>query len=531
VVVSPGVARQADLVRALQQPGVLEPGAAAVRLIETHLSYVLLTGRYAYKLKKAVDLGFADFESLEARRQDCEREVRLNSRLAGNLYLGVVSITGTIDDPAVDGSGPPLDFAVKMREFPQEALFSRRLADRRLTEEEIDALADEVAEFHARAHVVSSRDFFGAPPALLGLATDNFTAIRPLLESAADLNELDEVAGWTAREFRARAETMRRRRRAGFVRDCHGDLHLNNVALVDGRVVVFDCLEFSDAMRCLDVLAEVAFTMMDLADRGRADWGWRFLNRYLERTGDYDGISVLPFYLVYRSMVRAKVALLRRAQTDAPEARARLLEEYRGYCELARRFTRRLRPTLTIMHGFSGAGKTVVSGRLAERAGAVRLRSDIERKRAFGRHPLSHERVDVGAGLYSGEATRQTYRRLHELARTVLLTGYPVIVDAAFLSRWQRDLLKALAREHGVPFHIVSVSADERTLRQRVVQRQEDGRDASDAGTAVLAHQLQVADRLGADELQAVVAVNGRERTDVVLGRLQMASWPSPAVA
>ena len=328
-------ANQARLLAALSRPAVFGPGCTHVERLETHISYVLLTGQHAYKIKKPVALGFLDFTTLAARRFFCEEELRLNQRLAPALYLDVVPITGSVDAPVLGGDGPALEYAVKMREFPQDALASQILARHELSPADIDALAARVAAFHGASGVAPRDGMFGSPDEILRVARQNFAQIRPHLTTAEERDELEELRAWTEHEHAARRDAFLRRRKEGFVRECHGDLHLNNIARVDGELIIFDCIEFNESMRWIDVMSEVAFTVMDLHYRGRADLARRFLNAYLERTGGYAGVAVLRFYLVYRALVRAKIARLRAAQLQGG-GRLALLAEYRAHMTLAR---------------------------------------------------------------------------------------------------------------------------------------------------------------------------------------------------
>jgi hypothetical protein len=258
-------------------------------------------------------------------------------------------------------------------------------------------------------------------------------------------------------------------------------------------------------MRWVDVMSEVAFTVMDLEDRRRADLAHRFLNAYLERTGDYAGLAVLRFYLVYRALVRAKIARLRAAQLEAGAASRALHAEYRGYVNLARRYARPPRPGLVITHGLSGCGKTTLSQALLETIGAVRIRSDVERKRMHDVRVVEKAGTGIESGLYTRMATGATYERLRTRARAVLMAGRIALVDATFLQRWQRDLFCTLAAELGIPFVIFAFAAKEATLRERVARRHLEGRDASDADLAVLAHQIAAREPLAEDELPFVV--------------------------
>jgi aminoglycoside phosphotransferase family enzyme/predicted kinase len=496
---------QARLVAALANPARFGPACTSVTVLETHISYVLLTGKHAYKLKKAVDLGFLDFTTLASRRFFCEQELRLNRRLAPELYLDVVAITGTIDEPVIDGKGPVLEYAVKMREFPQDALASRVLDRNELGVAGIDMLAAKVAAFHATSQKAAADSTFGAPETILRAALANCKSLLAGAASPAERRTIEALHTWTEREHAARNAAFRGRREGGFVRECHGDLHLGNIAVIDGEVTIFDCIEFNEQMRWIDVMSEVAFTAMDLQDRGHAELAHRFVNAYLEITGDYAGLSVLRFYLVYRALVRAKIALLRAIQLPPGEARAPLYAERDGYLRLAEAYARSPEPAILITHGITGCGKTTLSQALLEQIGAIRIRTDVERKRLHGLAPTARSDAATARMLYGADATRRTYDHVLHLAASVAAAGFVAIVDGTFLRRWQRDRFRRLAAELGIPFVIVAFSASEGVLRRRVAERARRGTDASDADVAVLEHQLGVRQSFGADEVGDIV--------------------------
>jgi aminoglycoside phosphotransferase family enzyme/predicted kinase len=507
----PPATDQARLVAALVR-GFDAGGVAPTRVLETHISYVLLTGAHAYKIKKAVEFAFVDYRTLEARRVFCEREVKLNRRLAPALYVDVVRITGTEQAPVLDGEGPAIEYAVKMREFPQHALASALLEHGELGAADIDALAKTVADFHQAIDVAAPIDGHGTPAGILRLALQNVAEIDWLAGTASGRHQVAELRGWTEREYWLRHDVLQRRLERGFVRECHGDLHLGNIARVDGELVVFDGIEFNDELRWIDTMSEIAFTVMDLEHRGRADLAHRFQNAYLEHTGDYAGLGVLSFYLVYRALVRAKVALLRAAQEErsvagvSREGATSMSHVARGYLTLAARHAGTPQTALIVTCGLSGSGKTTLSQAMLEAMGAVRVRSDVERKRIRGVAPLERVRAGVDAALYSPEVTASTYARLRDLARAIVGGGRIAIVDASFLRRSQRESFRALAAELGVPFVLLALEADEATLRRRIADRAAKGTDASDADLAVLAHQVATREPLTADERsQAVV--------------------------
>jgi len=512
------------LVQRLCEPSRYPHPTAPVELIETHISWVLLAGEYAYKLKKPVDLGFLDFSTLAARKRFCEEELRLNRRTAPALYLEVVPIGGTPDDPRL-GATPAIEYAVKMRRFEQDALLDRVAKRRALTPAHIDALAAAVADFHARVERAPRDSAWGAPERVAAFAEQNFEQIDPLAAAPVDIEHLDALRTWTGHEFTERREIFVERRRAGFVRECHGDLHLGNIALIEGAPVAFDCIEFNADLRWIDVMSELAFLVMDLLDHRLDALAWRCLDRYLELTGDHQGLAVLRFYLVYRAMVRAKVACIRAQQPGLDAAaQARVAREYRGYFELARRLAESVRPAIVLMHGLSGSGKTTVAQALLERLGAVRVRSDVERKRLHGLGALTRTHAPIDTGVYGAEATRRTYDRLAAAARAIVDAGLPAIVDAASLRRGDRAAFGDLARALGVPFAIATCEAPEAVLRARVATRERAGADASEATTAVLERQLATQDLLGAQERRDAIVFDtgaGAEAIAVATGALE----------
>lgn len=483
-------------------------GGAGPRRIQTHISSVLLTGDFAYKLKKPVDLGFLDFRMLAQRRHFCEEELRLNRRLAPDIYLDVVPVYGTAAAPRLGAGEPVIDYAVKMREFPQSALLDGMLARGEVSGAQLDALARMMAGFHAQAAVAGDDSPYGGLDAVAAAVLHNFTQLRARLEREAEQALLAPLEAWSQAELRRLAPRIAARKRGGFVRECHGDLHLGNIAWFEGAPQVFDCIEFNPGLRWIDVMSEVAFLAMDLSAHGRPDLAWRFIDVWLSRSGDYAGVALLNFYRVYRALVRAKVALLRAVQAGiAAEDGALAGRACRGYVELAARCAEPARGALLITHGLSGSGKSSVSQALLEQLGCVRLRSDVERKRLAGLAAEASSR-GLGADFYGVEMTRRTYGELERLAGNLLESGQRVIVDAAFLRRDERDAMAALARRAGVAFVILHCHAPPELLRQRVARRAARGGDASEATVEVLERQMEYAQPLEPEEQSAAVSAD-----------------------
>lgn len=493
-------ARLRVLVNALRDPTRYPHPAAAIEVVETHISYVVLAGDYAYKLKKPVDLGFLDFTTLAARRRYCEEELRLNSRTAPALYLDVLPIGGSPENPVLGGIGPPIEFALRMRRFAQDALMDAMARAGTLGAEHVDALALEIAAFHARAPRAPDESAFGTSEQVLEPALANFEFIDdPVLSSVRDV--LEALLRWTRTEYERIGGTVARRRLEGHVRECHGDLHLGNVAWIDGRPVLFDCIEFDPGLRWIDVMSEIAFLVMDLLDRHQRALAWHCLDTYLQRTGDYDGVDLLRFFLVYRAMVRAKIALIRDREAGvAPSMIVATDRPFRSYLELASSLARSARPAVVLMHGLSGAGKSSLALALIEALGAIRVRADVERKRLHGLDPTARTKTGIGRGLYGPAADADTYVYLGRLAGAIVQSGWTAVVDATFLRRADRDAFRALARSIGCPFLIVACQAPADVLRTRVAARTVAAQDASEAGLEVLERQLATVEALAADE-------------------------------
>lgn len=491
-------AHEPSLVAALARPAAYDHDVGSVRVAETHISWVFLTGEYAYKVKKPIKLPFLDFSSLERRQHFCEEELRLNRRLAPQIYLAVVPIGGQTQAPRV-GVEPAIEYAVKMREFPDDARLDRRLAAGAFVAEPLRAFGARLARFHAEQPPLSPPN-----PAATALAAalENFDELRLDLR-ARELRELAALREWTEERAASIAPIIERRAAAGRYRECHGDLHLENLLMQGGEILAFDALEFDARLRETDVMSEASFLAMDLAAHGRADLAYDFLTAYLEASGDYDGLDVLRFYAVHLALVRTKVRALKRAQKPARARHASLAP----YLETARDFVAPRTPLVVITHGLSGSGKTHVTRDLIGGLRAVRVRSDLERKRLHGLGASARSGSEVGGGLYDSRSTAETYARLADVAATTVRNGFDAIVDAAFLRRAERDALSRVAAQHGARFAILDCVAPVDVLRRRIAARAAAEHDASEASLEVLDHQLAGHDPLGADEQRATLRV------------------------
>ena len=474
---------------AFLQPGFYPHTVMHCTLIETHISWVILTGKFAYKIKKPVNFGFLDFSTLEKRKFYCEEELRLNRRLAADIYLDVVTIAGSHDKPVLGGEKNIFDYAVKMKQFPPQIELDHLLEQGKLNHHIIDAIAYHIADFHQHISIADSQSNYGLPEIVIKPIRENFQQVREKITDQASLEMLGKIESWSESTFKQLESILIKRKKQGFIRECHGDLHLRNLAWYKEKPLAFDCLEFNPAFRWIDVMSEIAFLIMDLTDHKQAKLGQRFLNQYLEYTGDYAGCILLKFYLAYRAMVRAKVEAIRAHQPGISTSESKAaLSAFSNYLALAFDYTKPVKPFILITHGVSASGKSTISAPLAEILGAIRIRSDIERKRLFSVPVNQHSHNEIDQGLYSRKATEQTYLKLVELAENIIIAGYPVIIDASFPTLSERQLFQKLAEKYQLSFTILELFADTEKLKQRIVARQDD---VSDADLSVLLKQLE----------------------------------------
>jgi aminoglycoside phosphotransferase family enzyme/gluconate kinase len=494
-------ATQSDLVKQLLAcPDCFHHATHDTTYIETHISHLLLVGDYVYKIKKPVNLGFLDFSTLERRRRCCLEELRLNRRLAPELYLGLVTIGGTPQQPQLNAAGVVIEYAVQMRRFEQRALLNETLPD----QSELGTLARQIADFHHSIPAAPKGSAWGSPALVLQPMDENFQQIRDLKHPLLESERLARLQNWTDNFMIGASPLLEERREAGRIRECHGDLHLGNITRFQGRLTPFDGIEFNPALRWIDTLSDLAFLLMDLHHRGLGSFAARLLNDYLEQSGDYTGLPLLPFYLLYRAMVRAKVCAIRYTQSDIGKEEAdAVLDEYRRYLNLAESVTSNPPVALLLTQGVSGSGKSHIGGWLAEQLMAIRIRSDVERKRLF-----PEEDAQGLARRYSAEATLTTYAHLLGMARRLLRAGFAVIVDATFLKQSQRQPFLELAAALETSFLILACQVSEPVLEQRIVRRAAAGGDPSEADLCVMRNQLKQQEPLSERECRYVIQLD-----------------------
>ncbi|MFM7243741.1 MAG: AAA family ATPase [Planctomycetaceae bacterium] len=497
------------LIERLLEPAAYLHATAGIRLVETHISWVILTGSFAYKLKKPVVLGFVDYGTLDLRRRSCEAEVAVSGRFAPELYLGVVPITGSEAGPRIGGSGEPIEWAVKLVQFDEADRLDARFEAGRLTAADCRTLGEAIAALEERLPVAGPETPWGTGDSVLAAAAVNLAAIRAELPEAAAI--VDALWAWLHEQLAKHGPLLARRKAAGRVRACHGDLHLANIVLHDGRMTPFDAIEFSDNLRWIDVANDVAFLSMDLESRDRPDLAAQVVSSWAEAADDRGALPLLPVYEAYRAIVRSSIAALRAGQGGCVDSRAEALR----YLDLAGRLSRRPQPVMVVTCGVSGSGKSTVAADLVGALPAVRIRSDVERKRLAGLRATDRAGDgEAAAALYGAEQTRRVYERLAALAAEIVAAGSSVIVDAACTRRWQRRLLADVATARGMPMVWLAFDVPAEAAIARVEARRASGRDPSDASAEVVRAQLAAVEPIDEDEAaegQAVVRVSAAD--------------------
>lgn len=461
-----------NLVEALRSPSVYPDNPQEIRTAETHISYLFFTGNHAYKIKKAVDFGFLDFTTLEKRKFFCRQEVRLNSRLSPDVYLGVVEIKERDGHITLDGEGKTIEYAVKMREMPQEGMLNKLVAEGQATPELMARIAQKIALFHKEADTTPEIASFGDVSVIKKNTQENFIQTVHYIGKSISREQYDFISARTMDFIDRNKGLFAERKTGGRVRDCHGDLHLGAICVEGECVHIFDCIEFNDRFRYSDTAADIAFLTMDLEFNDRFDLSSALLKYYIKFSGDSDLPLVLRFYKSYRAYVRGKVMSFMLDEEEVPqEQKVKALTAAKRYFGLA--YSYFMQPTLIIMSGLMGTGKTMVANRLGEAIGAKVIRSDVLRKELAGIPMDEHRYEEFGKGLYTEAFSEKTYAELHKEAVEPLKAGRPTILDASYKSKAERERAAAMAREQGVRIFIIECICDEKTVKSRLTERME----------------------------------------------------------
>lgn len=468
-------------IRAMLDPAFYPHGPERVRLIETHISWVFLTGEYAYKVKKPVDFGFLDFRTLESRRRFAHEELRLNRRLSPEVYLGVLEIRERNGGYGFEGEGQVVDVALWMREL-EEGWRLDRLLPRGVEPRFWELLGAKIAWFHRESETSPYIASFGEPERVMVNIRENFEQTEAFIDITIPRGYYLDLRDYSYGFLQERKDLFRKRIEEGRVREGHGDLHTENIYYDGQRLYILDCIEFNERFRFQDTASDVAFLTMDLEAKGYEVDSWRFLNAYLESSGDFGMLEVLRFYKIYRAYVRGKIHSFQLGTVEEAKRRAR------GYFELAWRYlVEEPRRFLIATCGPMGSGKTTLAKELASRLKAVLVRSDALRKLSLGLDPSDHRYEPFGHGIYSPEVTERVYAAMAEVAQGVLEAGYGVVLDATFSRASQRRMMIALARRLGVPYLFLKVECPPEVLRERLSRRE----DISDGRVEILEDHLR----------------------------------------
>ena len=494
----------AELINALCVPQNYPHPVEVITTIETHISVVFLTGPFAYKLKKPVDFGFLNFSTLSNRHKFCDLEVKLNRRYAPDLYIDVVPIYLTPDKQITFNKslsdGHVFDYLVKMNQFDPNQVLGRRLQNSSLSDSQVEALAFQIANFHQNAEGVDQATHLGAPKTVLQPMLDNFPTLTEHFSQTHN-QELDTLYQWTLEQFSQLKSLIEQRKTEGFVKACHGDLHIDNITLINNQPMLFDGIEFNENFRWIDVISDLAFLLIDLDFREQPQLRRRVLSLYLSQTGDYNALKLLSFYQVYRAMVRAKITTLRAKQVPADSIEhSQLIEKSLRYIKLALSYTKQnQQPKLILLQGVSGSGKSHFANQLLTLLDATILNSDRVRKRLFGIAPLHRVTETEKQSLYSNEMNQKVYGELLTLSEQLLKQGLNVVVDATFLKATHRQKFQTLCAtlnqqsdtDHfKVSDYVIYIETDEQLAAFAIQQRQLRDDNPSDADVSVMERQL-----------------------------------------
>jgi aminoglycoside phosphotransferase family enzyme/predicted kinase len=488
-----------QLIEQLKNPEFYpHPVKISVEVIQTHASIIFLTGDYAYKIKKPVNYNFLDFSSLEKRKYYLEQELELNQKVAANIYLEVLPINDNRGKLSLNGTGKAIEYVLKMNQFPQECLLSKIFERGELTEENIVSLAKKVAQFHKQAATNEYITNFGSLEIIKHAFDENYQQTQKYINFVHPQKQYEETKAYTDKFFAEHGDWLEERQRKGMIRECHGDLHLNNMFLWQGEIQLFDRIEFNESFRFVDVIYDIAFTAMDLTARGRKNLANLFLNIYLEQTADWEGLKVLPLYLTRQAYVRAKVnSFLLDSDTFSEKIKATAAQYY----QLAWQYTQPQTPRLILMSGLSGSGKSTIAKVIAKKLNAIQIRSDAVRKHLAGIDLNQTGSLDI----YSLEMSQKTFDRLAELAQILIPLGYPIILDARYDKYAWREPLLTYAQNLHIPFHIVHCHAPIEILRQRIAARKGD---ISDATIEVLNSQIDKTEPFNENEQPYLISLD-----------------------
>jgi aminoglycoside phosphotransferase family enzyme/predicted kinase len=460
--------------KSLLKPEAYPEPTRSVRLLQTHVSFLFVTDNFVYKIKKPVDFGFLNFTTIDRRRFYCNEEVRLNRRLCPDTYLGVLAVREAHSGASFSGDGNIIDYAVKMRRLPEERMLDRMLAEGKVTEDDIRAIARAIALFHLAAERGGAMDEYGSLEGIRRNWEENFQQAVSFFDITLAERDLAFIRKQIETFLTENAAIFAERVNLGFIRDCDGDIHLENICLTD-PVCVFDCIEFNDRFRYTDTAADIAFFLMDLDFHGKSAFSAPFLDEYCAVSGDRGLFPLLDFYKIYRAFVRGKVESMKMTDPDIPEAeKSAAGRKARRYFRLARGYLlrRKMPKALFITCGLMGSGKSATASALAFELGTEIVSSDALRKELAKMPPESRSRDEYGAGIYAPAFDAATYEALLTRCEDALREGRGMIADATFRRRRDRLRFADLAERNALPFYIIHTSCPESVARERLMDRE-----------------------------------------------------------
>jgi hypothetical protein len=491
-----------EFLQALHNPICYPHAVQEITHIETPNTWVVMTGQFAYKIRKSLTFEPRNLSTIEAHRRHLLEERQLNKIFAPRHTQQIVSVTGTPQIPKIGGDTSIFEYALQMPQFPSTAKLSTMLQAGTLQPFHIDILAQQLAQFHANLPIADKL----ALSIYQQVMQDNFTLFLENLPTEIGNSHLRQLTDSLLTLFKQQEKTLRAREQQSFIRHCHGNLHLDHLALVDGSMIICGGIVADPTLRWMDVINELSGLLVDL--ESQQTLAARLLNVYLEYAGNYTGLRLLRFYQAYQTFIRAKIVICRLLKENKGNyEKETLYQHYQTYSTALERYMQpQISPVLIITYGVSGSGKSTVTQLLLEALGAIRLRSDVERKRFFGMDFL--ERSGATRGLYDPEVSQLVFKGLETLARHILQAGFSVIIDATFLHRASRAPFRRLAYTLGIPYVILACHATEECLFQRIKLRQQKNNDPSDADISILKQQLTIKEPLGIDEQVITVDTN-----------------------
>ncbi|WP_040724991.1 bifunctional aminoglycoside phosphotransferase/ATP-binding protein [Thiomicrorhabdus sp. Kp2] len=495
----------ANLIDILLNPETYPHPVEVITTIETHISIVFLTGQYAYKLKKNVDFGFLDFSSLEKRQKFCFLEVELNRRTAPNLYIGVTKLcinnfSATLkphnhpEDEHSRLQNTHVEYLVKMRQFDPNMVLGRLLKQGVLDFKLVEKLSKQIAQFHKTAHPVNPDENYGNPEIQLQPMLDNFPTLNDYFHEPKIQHDLSLLLEWTNTQYKQLYKLLTQRKKEGFIRACHGDLHLDNITLIEEQPVLFDGIEFNEYFRWIDVFSDLAFLLIDLEFKHQQACSYKLLSLYLSQTLDYNGLKILNFYRVYRTLVRAKITALRAQQLPSDNYEKKQVEQVaRQYIQQAFAYIEKPpQPKCLLLQGVSGSGKSYFANQLLDELddfNALIISSDRIRKSLFGIAASDRVSEDQKRSLYSPEMNQKTYQAMNDFAAMALKQGFNVIIDATFLKYEHRQKFYKMAKQSKSSPYLFSINVTESKASEAILNRQQLEDNPSDASIDIMINQ------------------------------------------